>query len=88
MSNQATSDPETITSWLNDVKDEIMNDNTKFAKPTIAKVMFDNTYRPVKWGENDEDLPYKWFDDTGISLSDNEAYCSPNDIIIDDHAIS
>jgi dUTP pyrophosphatase len=69
--------------WINDIKEQLYNDEV--SKPTIAKLTFDNTYRPVKWGENDEDLPYKWFDDANHELSSKEAYWDSSDIQIDDH---
>jgi hypothetical protein len=70
--------------WFNDIKETILyNDNV--GKPSIAKLTFDTTYRPVKWGSNDEDLPYKWFDDSYHELSPEEAYWKPDNIRIDDH---
>ncbi len=58
--------------WLNDVKDTILYDD-KVSKPTIAKLTFEDTFRPVKWGTNDEDLPYKWFDESNHKLASEEA---------------
>jgi hypothetical protein len=70
--------------WLENVKEEI-SFNDKVSKPVIAKLTFENTYRPVKWGTNEEDLPYKWFDDSKHNLTSEEAYWEPSDICIDDH---
>ena len=69
--------------WLQEVKDEIF-DNDKIIQPKVARVIFENTFRPVKWGMNDEDLPYKWFDDGSYELSNGEAYWEPSDVAIDD----
>ena len=73
-----------INQWIRNVKDEIFDDDKAIQKPSVAKIVFENTFRPIKWGDNDEDLPYKWFDDANYELTDGEAYWNSTKYAIDD----
>ena len=73
-----------MNQWIDNVKEAILCNDKISTKPKVAKLMFENTFRPIKWGDNDEDLPYKWFDDAGHSVPDREAYWDPAKYSIDD----